>query len=286
MHPDEPVIDPPLVRRLLAECFPRWADLPARRVASAGTDNAMFRLGEDLVARLPRIGWAVEGIAHECAWLPRLAPHLPVAVPEPLGLGRPAAGYPWPWAVLRWLDGENPVEAPPGLAGDLAGFVSALRRVELPDPPAAGRGRPLATRDAPTREAIAALGDEVDAAAVTAVWESALAAPPWEGDPVWVHGDLSPGNVLVAGGRLSAVIDFSSCGVGDPAADLPVAWNLLPAAQRDEFRAALGVDDATWARGRGLALSIALIQLPYYRDTNPMLVANSRHVIGEVLASA
>ncbi|WP_433263730.1 aminoglycoside phosphotransferase family protein [Actinosynnema sp. CS-041913] len=286
MHPDEPTIDPPLVRRLLVERCPAWADLPLRRVRSAGTDNAMYRLGDDMVVRLPRVGWAVDSITHEYEWLSRLAPHLPVAVPEPLALGEPTADYPWPWAVYRWLDGENPTHVPPGFAQDIAGFVAELRGLRLPDPPVAGRGKPLATRDAATREAIDALGDRVDTAAVTAVWESALAAPPWDGDPVWVHADLSPGNVLVAEGKLSAVIDFSSTGVGDPAADLPVAWNLLPARDRAEFRAVLGDDDATWERGRGLALSIALIQLPYYWDTNPTLVANSWRVLGELLASA
>ncbi|GAA1335812.1 aminoglycoside phosphotransferase family protein [Saccharothrix algeriensis] len=285
MHPGEPVIDAPLVRRLLGECFPAWADLPLRRVSSTGTDNALFRLGEDRVVRLPRVGWAAPGIEHERAWLPVLAPHLPVPVPEPLGLGRPAAGYPWPWAVHRWLDGANPTTAPPGLGRDLAGFVAALRRVDPSGAPAASRGRPLAARDEATREAIGALGDRIDAPAVTAAWEAALSAPRWRGAAVWTHADLSPGNVLLRDGKLGAVIDFSTAGVGDPAADLPVAWNLLTPPERADFRAALGDDEATWRRGRGLALSIALIQLPYYRDTNPALAANSRHVIEQVLAN-
>jgi aminoglycoside phosphotransferase (APT) family kinase protein len=171
---------------------------------------------------------------------------------------------------------------PDSLARDLAGFVAALRRIDPPDGPPAGRGVPLATRDAPTRAAIAELRGIIDTIAVTAAWEEALRIPEWSGPPAWVHGDLSPGNVLLVDGRLSAVIDFG--GVGDPTVDLIVAWNLLPAGARKTFHAALRVDDATWARGRGWAQSIALIQLPYYRDTNPVLATNARYMIHEVLA--
>ncbi|MEU4803307.1 aminoglycoside phosphotransferase family protein [Actinosynnema sp. NPDC023587] len=287
MHPDERPIPETLVRALLVDSFPAWAALGLTRVASAGTDNALYRLGEDMVVRLPRIGWAVDGIRHEHEWIPKLAPHLPIATPEPLGLGRPTAGFPWPWAVYRWLAGANPttIEDPRGFGEDVAALVAALRGIRLANAPETGRGRPLATRDAMTREAIAGLGDRVDAKAVVEVWESALALPRWNGGPVWVHADLSPGNVLVRNGKLSAAIDFSAVGVGDPAADLPVAWNLLPPTARAAFREALGDDDATWQRGRALALSIALVQLQYYWDSNPTLAANSRHVVEEVLAS-
>jgi aminoglycoside phosphotransferase (APT) family kinase protein len=289
MHADEVDIDVPLVRRLLAGQFPRWADLPLVRVESAGTENAMYRLGADMAVRLPRVERSVDGLRQELRWLPRLAPALPVAIPEPLGTGRPAAGYPWPWAVYRWLDGDNPTAgavAEPGLlAADLARFVTALRRIDPDGAPAQGRGGPLATRDTPTRAAIGELHGLVDTGAVTAAWEEALRIPAHTGPPAWAHGDLSPLNVLVdSAGRLAAVIDFAGVGVGDPTVDLIVAWNLLPTGARDAFRAAVGADDATWARGRGWALSIALIQLPYYRHTNPVLAANARHVIGEILA--
>ncbi|OUC90111.1 aminoglycoside phosphotransferase family protein [Streptosporangium minutum] len=288
MHADEVDIDASLVRRLLAGQFPQWADLPVEPVDSSGTDNAMYRLGEDMAVRLPRIEWAAGGVEREQRWLPRLAPLLPVAIPAPLGKGVPAGGYPWHWSVYRWLDGENPavgrVADPGTLAEDLAGFVTALRRIDPAGGPPAGRGVPLATRDAPTRAAIGDLRGVLDTGAVTAAWEEALRIPEWSGPAAWVHGDLSPGNVLITRGRLGAVIDFGGVGVGDPTVDLVVAWNLLPADARDVFRTALRVDDATWTRGRGWALSIALIQLPYYRSTNPSLAANSRHVIGEVLA--
>jgi aminoglycoside phosphotransferase (APT) family kinase protein len=287
MHAEEIQTDAHLVARLLAGQFPQWAQLPIQPVPSAGTDNALYRLGHDMVVRLPRIHWAVEGLDKERQWLPRLAPRLPIAIPFPLAKGAPADGYPWHWSVYRWLDGENPTVDCHGdsrrLAVDLASFIAALQRVEPMDGPPAGRGGPLATRDGPTRTAIEALRGVLDTDAVTAAWEAALQAPPWTLPPVWVHADLAPGNVLLVRQRLGAVIDFSLVGLGDPACDLPVAWNLLPEDVRDLFRATLEVDDATWARGRGWALSIALIQLPYYRDTNPALAASARHVIREVL---
>ncbi|WP_257585782.1 MULTISPECIES: aminoglycoside phosphotransferase family protein [unclassified Streptomyces] len=287
MHADELGIDAPLVRRLIARRFPEWAGLPVRRLVSSGTENAMFRLGTELVVRLPRHPGAVPDLAHERRWLPRLGPLLPVAVPEPVGRGEPDEDYPWPWSVYRWLAGANPtagaVSAPRRLAEDLGRFVHALRRVAPQDAPAGHRSGALSERDASTRAAIAELGGRIDTAAVTALWERALRAPRHEGPPMWSHGDLSPGNVLVDGGRLGAVIDFGCAGVGDPAVDLMPAWNLLPAAARPAFREAAGADDDEWARGRGWALSVALIQLPYYWHTNPPLAENSRHVIAEIL---
>ncbi|MEW2623200.1 aminoglycoside phosphotransferase family protein [Streptomyces sp. NPDC048106] len=292
MRPDELDLDAPLVRRLVARRFPRWSALPVRRLASSGTENAMFRLGTELVVRLPRHPGAVPDLRHEQRWLPRLGPLLPVAVPEPVASDEPGDddAYPWPWSVYRWLEGTNPVAGavtePARLAEELGLFVRALRRVGTEGAPTGYRGGPLRERDGATRAAVAELGDRVDAGAVTALWERALAAPAHSGPPQWAHGDLSPGNVLVEDGRLGAVIDFGCAGVGDPAVDLMPAWNLLPARVRDTFRKAVGADDAEWARGRGWALSVALIQLPYYWHTNPPLARNSRHVIAEILAEA
>lgn len=288
MHVNELHTDAALVGRLLSAQFPQWAELPIERVPSCGTDNALYRLGEDMVVRLPRIDWAVDGVENAYEWLPRLAPLLPVAVPVPLAQGEPAEGYPWPWSVYPWLQGENPtvdrIADPQALANDLALFIEAMHRIDLAGGEPAGRGVPLVERDAQTRAAIAELRGLVDTDAVTDAWEAALRTPAWSGPPLWVHGDLAPGNLLLRGGRLAAVIDFGGVGVGDPACDLMPAWNLLPLDARGVFRTALAVDDATWDRGRGWALTVALLQLPYYKDTNPELAASSRHVIREVLA--
>ena len=292
MHADEVDTDVSLVRRLLAAQFPQWADLPIEPVYSDGTDNAIYRLGSDMAVRLPRISWAVGQVEKEQQWLPRLASQLPLAIPVPLGKGIPAEGYPWNWSVCRWLEGENAtVERISDLrraAIDLAQFIAALQRIDATDGPPPGpynsyRGVPLAARDVQTRAAIASLEGTIDIEAVTVAWESALDAPVWDGPPVWIHGDLSSGNLLAVQGRLSAVIDFGCLGVGDPACDSIVAWSLFSTV-RDALRAALYVDDATWARGRGWALSTALIALPYYQTTNPAIAAAARHKIDEVLA--
>lgn len=292
LHADEADIDDDLVRRLVRRRFPQWADLPVERLVSGGTVNAVYRLGDALTARLPLTGGGVKALAWEERWLPRLAPALPVTIPTVVGRGEPAEGYPWAWSVHRWIDGECPVEGrvaePETLARDLAAFVKALRKVDIIGGPIAYRGVPLATVDAQTRAAIEELrstDEPFDAEAATAAWAQSLAAPPWTGAPCWVHSDLMPSNLLVAGGRLTAVLDFATAGVGDPACDLIIAWNLLPASGRDIFRDAVDVDDATWSRGCGWALSMALIQLPYYRNTNPIISANARHVIREILAT-
>jgi aminoglycoside phosphotransferase (APT) family kinase protein len=292
MHADEVDTDVSLVRRLLAAQFPQWADLPIEPVESAGTDNAIYRLGEDMAVRLPRIHWAIGQVEKEQRWLPKLAPHLPLAIPVPLAKGNPAEGYPWHWSVYPWLEGENAtierIADPRQAAADLAHFITALQRIDPAGGPPPGphnfhRGVPLAMRDASTRAAIASLHGTLDTNATTAAWEAALRAPAWHGPPVWIHGDLQSGNLLALQGRLSAVIDFGCLGVGDPACDVIVAWNLLTAETRDVFRAALQVDDATWARGRGWALSFGLIALPYYHSTNPVLAGISRYAIDEVL---
>ena len=288
MHVDEVETDEALVGRLLAAQFPRWADLPIQPVSSTGTDNALYRLGDEMLVRLPRIHWAVGNVEKEYHWLPKLAPHLPLAVPVPLAKGEPGAGYPWPWAVYRWLAGEHTtidsIAHPQQAALDLAGFITALQQIDATDGPPGGRGKPLALRDEETRKAIVALHSMIDTHAATAAWEAALQATAWDRAPVWFHGDLLPGNLLFQQGRLSAIIDFGTLGVGDPACDLMVAWNTLPAESRSVFRDALGVDDATWARGRGWALWQALVFIPYYRHTNPVGVAYAQRTLEEVLA--
>jgi aminoglycoside phosphotransferase (APT) family kinase protein len=293
MHADEVVTDVSLVRRLLAAQFPRWADLPIEPVPSAGTDNAIYRLGDDMAVRLPRIRWAVDQVEKEHRWLPSLVPRLPLTIPSPLAKGRPGEGYPWHWSVYKWLEGEDAIAArvtnPHLAAKQLAQFLTALHRIDPAGGPLPGahnsfRGVPLSQRDAQTRAAIASLDGMLDTGTVTAAWDAALNAPAWDRPDVWIHGDVSPLNLLVVRGRLSAVIDFGCLGVGDPACDLQVAWNFLSAGSRRIFRAALQVDDATWARGRGWALSVGLIALPYYRTTNPVLARVAQRAIEEVLA--
>ncbi|GAA2111856.1 aminoglycoside phosphotransferase family protein [Streptomyces synnematoformans] len=298
MHADEAEIDDGLVRRLIAAQFPRWAGLPVRRVASGGTVHAVFRLGDELAVRMPLTAGGAGDIALEYGHLPRLAAGLPVPVPEPLAKGAPGDGYPYPWTVCRWVPGTVPppdagIAAPGPLAGELAAFVDAMRAVDAAGAPPSYRSETLADRDAGTRAALARLlpEDGVDVPAVTAAWEAALRAPAHTGPPVWLHGDLSPGNVVLTdAGHLGGVLDFGCMGGGEPAVDLIAAWNLFTGPARDAFRAALadggGTDDeeAAWARGRGWALSISLIQLPYYRHTNPVMVASSKFVIDQVLA--
>lgn len=288
MHADEVDTDGSLVGRLLAGQFPRWADLPITRVRSAGTDNAIYRLGADMVVRLPRIPGAVGQVDSELRWLPRLAPLLPLDIPVPLARGEPAEGYPWPWSVYRWLDGDSVtverIADPRRAAAELGRFVAALQRVGLTGGPPAGRGVALAERDEGLRAAIASLEGTIDTRGATALWETALRAPAWQGQPVWLHGDLNPGNLLARQGRLSAVIDFGGVGVGDPAGDVMAAWMVLSADTRDVFRAAVGVDDATWTRGRGVALAYGVDNLPYYQVSNPVLAGIARRAIDEALA--
>ena len=293
MHHDQLDIDKPLVSRLIAEQFPDWIGLPLEPVLSAGTDNAIYRLGRDMAVRLPRRASAAQQVKKEGLWLPRLAPHLPLAVPVPLALGIPAAGYPFHWSVCRWLPGEDAVSRPIADLHDaaigLSQFISSLQKIDVTGGPPPGshnffRGASLASRNAQTRAAIESLNGILETAPLTRAWNAALEIEPWDKPPVWLHGDIHAGNLLTEQGRLTAVIDFGGLGAGDPACDLMVAWNLLSAEARATFRSKLTVDGATWGRARGWALSVAVVALPYYLDTNPVLVAISRYAISEVLA--
>ncbi len=292
LHADQLDTDVDLVRRLLARQFPQWADLPIKPVPSAGTENAIYRLGDDMAVRLPYRPVRNAQVEKLDRWLPVLAPQLPLPIPEPLGRGAPAEGYPCAWSVVRWLDGEeatldrlaDPVRA----ARTLAGFVRALVKIDPTGGPPPGehnfwRGVPLADRDGYTRKAIAQSEGLIDTAAVTEAWETDLNAPVWDRPPVWLHGDLDPGNMLAVDGRLTAVIDWGGLGVGDPATELQPAWNLFRGDSRDAYRKALAFDDSTWRRGRGFALSTAVVALPYYLNTNPVIVKMARYMIDQVL---
>ena len=292
MHPNEVITDVLLVRSLLTSQFPQWANLAIQPVRSAGTDNSIFRLGNDMLVRLPRIDWALGQVDKEHEWMPRLAPHLPLSIPTPLAKGKPDEGYPYNWSVYKWLEGDNAsidkILDPCQTATELAQFITALQLIDTTGGPLAEehnlRGVPLKNRDKITRESIANLKGMIDTNAALAVWEEALQAPEWNNKPVWFHGDLLIGNVLFVRGRLNAVIDFGGLGIGDPACDLMIAWSLFSGESRDVFRERLNVDDATWARGRGQALSQAVIFIPYYLNTNPVGVGYARRMIEEILA--
>jgi aminoglycoside phosphotransferase (APT) family kinase protein len=296
LHDGEPHVDLPLVRALVDAQFPGWAALPLRTVPATGTDHWLFRLGDDLVVRVPRIGWATEQAALEARWLPVLAPHLVVSVPEHVAVGAPANGYPWTWSVCRWIPGRTPdrtVETDLlALAGPLGEFCAALRTIDVTGGPVAGdglsRGAPLIGRDAQTREAILEVADEWDALALAAEWDAALEVPAYDGPGCWLHGDLLAGNLLIgpgsAGDTLVAVIDWGPLAVGDPAADAAAAWGLLSSGTREEFRSAAAYDDPTWARGRGWALTTALSALAYYRTTSPSMSRQARLTLTELLS--
>jgi aminoglycoside phosphotransferase (APT) family kinase protein len=272
-----------LVRRLLAAQQPDLAHLPVR-VMAHGWDNLMYRLGDELAVRLPRRAAAARLIVHEQRWLPVVAPRLPLPVPAPVRAGRAALGYPWPWSIVPFLPGQLAAREPPA---DPAGAAASLGRF-LAAPVNPHRGVPLAERTAVVTENLGIVGGMVDRGAAVRAWQAALATPAWGGAPVWLHGDLHPANILVHRGRVSGVIDFGDITAGDPAADLSVAWMLLPADCRSAFRDAYRADgghagsDDTWARARGWALALSLAFLAHSAD-NPLIAAIGRRTIGAVL---
>ena len=289
MHDDEVLTSPELVRRLLRDQFPRWGDLSLDLVDSHGTDHDIYRLGDDLAVRLPRIAWATNQAAKEAIWLPRLASQLPLAVPVPIATGEPGQGYPYTWSIHEWLPGENANGTITGLAEaavDLAGFIGALRQIDTadaPERPPGARGAPLAELDEQVRRSIHELDTRADGAAILRVWEESLRASTHH-EEVWVHGDLLPGNLLVVEGRLSAVIDFGGLNVGDPACDLQPAWNQFGGASRSRFRRELEVEEDAWHRGRGWVVYQTVSALAYYWDTNPGIVRQARGALDQVLS--
>ncbi|MFK0244048.1 aminoglycoside phosphotransferase family protein [Amycolatopsis azurea] len=278
-----PAIDAALARRLVDTQFPRWAGLPLRPFAPAGSDHVIYRLGEELSVRLPRHSGAIDQASKEAEWLPRLAPHLPLAIPVPVEVGEPDFGYPWRWSVSRWLDGEVATTDTDSheTATELAGFLTALHRFDA-EATEDLAGRPLEARDTATRSAITEVGDSFDTVAMIELWDAALAVP-HGGPPVLFHGDFHTGNLLTTEGRLSAVIDFGELGTGDPALDLIIAFTLMSAGTRATFRAALEVDDATWTRGRGWALATGLNAYVHYAAVSPRVAAQTTRQITQAL---
>ncbi|MEU8254560.1 aminoglycoside phosphotransferase family protein [Micromonospora inaquosa] len=293
MHADQVDVSADVVSALVAEQFPRWRGLPVRPLPSTGTVNSLFRLGVDIVLRFPLLP-STDPELHaelrrEQEHAVLLGAHLPVAVPEPLGLGEPGDGYPGPWTAYQFIAGETAQPDRIGdldvFAADLADVVTALRGIDTGGRvwSGIGRGGRLAAEDAGVRAALAVSGALTDTAALTEVWERCRDTPRDDPADLWIHGDLMPGNLLVRDGRLAAVIDLGLVGVGDPAVDLMPAWNLLDAGSRETYRRALGVDDTTWVRGRGWALEQAINALPYYVETNPVMAGIARHTLRAVL---
>ncbi|MCK9824697.1 aminoglycoside phosphotransferase family protein [Nocardioides cavernae] len=291
MHAGEVVIDDETVRRLVDAQLPEWAGLPLRRLPPTGTDNQLFRLGDDLLLRLPRIDWAADSAVQEHEWLPRLAPHLPVPIPAPVALGRPGEGYPWHWTVVPWIEGDNPTPStfdPAEWAVSLGTFVRACRDVPGMGGPVKteGRGAPLPSLDAWVQEWTARADPaEVSRDAVLAVWADALAAPAYDGEARWFHGDLHEGNLLVRDGRLAAVIDWGAAGRGDPAIELNAMWGYLPGSAADLYRATVGLDEAAYRRARGFALAPSISASTYYRETAPEIARGALETVRRLIAS-
>ncbi|HET7402764.1 MAG TPA: aminoglycoside phosphotransferase family protein [Usitatibacter sp.] len=284
-------MDRDLVRKLIGSQFPQWAHLAVTPVPVGGWDHRSFRLGDTMVVRLPSAAAYAAQVAKEQRWLPTLAPSLPLAIPEPLALGTPGEGYPFPWSVYRWLEGETAAPAnvrdPQGFAAALARFLGALQRIDPHGGPSPGthnfhRGGALATYDAETREAIRRLSASIDARAATNLWDAALRTT-WQRDPMWVHGDVSAGNLLVRDGELAAVIDFGLLAVGDPACDLAMAWTFMDPGSRAVFRSGLQPDPDTWLRGRAWALWKAAIVTAGMVDTHAVEKAHARRTLEAAL---
>ncbi|WP_328655355.1 aminoglycoside phosphotransferase family protein [Micromonospora sp. NBC_00330] len=293
MHADQVDVSVDVVSALVAEQFPRWRGLSVRQLPSTGTVNALFRLGPDIVLRFPLLPSTDPELRAELRreqeYAMLLGGNLPVAVPEPLGLGEPGDGYPGPWTAYQFIPGETAqpdrIADLDDFARDLAGVVTALRGIDTDGRvwSGDGRGGRLAAEDDSVRAALAVSGALTDTTALGEVWERCRDARRDDPADVWIHGDLMPGNLLVRDGRLAAVIDLGTVGVGDPAVDLMPAWNLFDAGSRETYRRALGVDDATWERGRGWALEQAINALPYYVETNPVMAGIARRTLRAVL---
>jgi len=289
LHDGEFRIDDELVAGLIARQMPEWSHLSLRRLDTAGTVNVAYRLGEDMLVRLPRHVDFQDGPLRESRWLPEIAPAVPLEIPEYLALGAPTDEYPSPWSVLGWIDGENAVPSAlsdtTGATRRLGEFVLALRGVSTDDAPDGNsRGRGLASKDSAFRRYLTLFPNNRDRTEILHIWEACLAALEWDGPPTWYHGDLHSGNLLARDGDVVAVIDFEGCGVGDPSSDLIAAWWMFDADSRPIFRDTIQPDEAQWIRGMGWALYMTVAAIPYYTDSNPEFAAMARRALDQIRA--
>jgi len=272
-------IDLPLVQRLVRKQFPQWANLTIKPVESSGWDNRTFHLGSDMIVRLPSNSVYASQVQKEQYWLPKLAPELPLAIPKPVAMGKPATEYPWHWSIYQWLDGQTVTASYISdinlFAQSLAKFLKALQQCDATGAPSAGpdnfyRGGDLSIYDADTRKALAQIDDKKLSDALRVIWEKALSSS-WQYAPVWIHGDIAVGNLLVNKGELVAVIDFGQLAIGDPACDLAMYWTFLSGLSGAMFRDSLDLDSDTWDRGRGWVLWKTLCAPIVGTDCNKIL---------------
>lgn len=285
------IINVSLVYRLIESQFPQWRSLPITPVQTSGWDNRTFHLGSEMIIRLPSAACYALQVEKEQHWLPRLAPKLSVSIPTPIAMGKPSEDYPWHWSIYRWLPGQTAsvacIEGMNLFASELANFLTEFQRIDSAGGPPAGehsffRGGSLTNYNNETQQAIKLLGNQIDTSTIAAIWEEALSSS-WQSQPVWVHGDIAVGNLLVDRGHLSAVIDFGQLAIGDPACDLVIAWTFFNNENRRAFRNKLMLDKATWARARGWALWKALIVCAKLPGTDPLAIASSWKVVHEIL---
>lgn len=287
MHTDEIAINAELVKKLLLDQFPDWADDYLTWMIPQGTDNAMVRLGEDKIVRLPRIESASQSLEKESRWLPYLQPKLPIAVPEILGKGKPSKDYPFPWLITRYIEGCNPTQIDTidlhQAANDLGNFILSMHKIEPMRGPKCRRGRPLILCDEQVQSSIPLLEKEYDTKRLLDLWKNVSKKPAWTGRDVWMHGDLHAGNLLVKNKKLVGIVDFGLAGVGDPACDLMVAWTLLNKSSRKTFQSIVGLDADTWQRALGWALFLGIVGYPYYKKTNLEFASIAKKALDQVI---
>ena len=287
LHKNEVCIDARLVKSLLESQFEQWSQQPLSFVPHCGTCNVIYRIGDDLCVRLPRQPRDALCLEKELEWLPVLSSHLSLEVPRPIARGVPGSGYPFVWAVYKWLEGESfdaqEFGSRTSTAETLAKFVTELQMIDTTHAPKSDRDAALDANDSTVYQAIESLDKDFDRDTVRFAWDASVQVPSWEGDDVWIHCDLLPTNILVKDNQLIAVIDFGLVGVGDPAVDIIPAWSTLRGKASQTFRSALKIDDVIWARARGLALRQALRIIPYYRASHPNFSALACRTVKEVL---